>query len=146
MQCPRSYLWLSGSGRGSAHISGPFSNAFAPISPRTLSGMPISASTTSPHRFRPGYSKCPGFLRKKLTVHSAWMATPRNAPLAPSMPLGTSTATTGLPLAFTAWINAARSPSMSRSRPAPSSASTISSAPPIAPGDAGSTEPFHKSA
>ena len=41
---------------------------------RTASGMPIWARITSPQRSRPGWSTCPGFLRKNVTLRSArWM-------------------------------------------------------------------------
>ncbi len=63
----------------------------------TASGMPICASTVSPQWIRPGSSRCPGFWRKKVTVSAAIGAAPRISPLAPSTPLGTSTATTGSP-------------------------------------------------
>ena len=46
----------------------------------------------------------------KVTVASARTAMPLIAPVVPSTPLGTSTATTGSPLAFTASISAAKSP------------------------------------
>jgi hypothetical protein len=67
----------------------------------TREGMPISARLTSPQWSRPGSSRCPGFRRKKVTVESALIATPLTSPVVPSMPLGTSTATTGRPEAFT---------------------------------------------
>src|SRR5680860_1927251 len=49
--------------------------------------------------------RCPGFRRKNVTVACARTAMPRTAPVLPSMPLGTSTATTGMPLSLIAAIN-----------------------------------------
>ena len=64
----------------------------------------------------------------------ALTAAPITAPLAPLMPLGRSTATTGTPLALIASIIARAAPSTGRSSPAPNSASTITSAPASAAG------------
>ena len=69
----------------------------------------MSATRTGPHSARPGYSRCPGFGRKKVTVSRAFTATPRTCPLFPSSPDGTSTATTGAPDALTR-STAARAP------------------------------------
>ena len=97
----------------------------------TAAGMPMSASTTSPQSSRPGSSRWPGFLRKKVTVRSAldrraahrrrWRRRCRE---------GTSIATTGTSL-WLACVDQRRPSrrSTSRSRPAPSSASTIRPAP-----------------
>ncbi len=127
---PRAYLWLSGLGHGkcASQRAGSLTKARGRITSSTLASMPISATLTSPQSPRPGSSKCPGLSRKKVTVARARIATPRTAPVVPSMPLGTSTATTGSPLAFTASINAASSPSIGRASPAPKIASTTTSA------------------
>ena len=58
--------------------------------------MPISATTTSPHKARPGSSRCAGFLRKKVTVSAALTVTLESGwPVSPETPLGRSIATTG---------------------------------------------------
>ncbi len=111
----------------------------------TLSGMPISAIVTSPQWSRPGSRRWPGFRRKKVTVAAASMATPLTAPVVPSMPLGTSTETTGRADAFTASIKVASLPSTGRARPAPSSASTTTSAPASASGPSASRAPVQRS-
>ena len=89
----------------------------------------MSASRTSPHSARPGSSRWPGFRRKKVTVAGRLHDGPRAAPVLPSRPLGTSTATTGLPEALMAATTSAATPSSGRDRPAPNSASTMRSAP-----------------
>ena len=78
--------------------------------------MPISATTTSPHSNRPGSNRCPGFLRKKVTVSAAATA-PRTSPVSPIRPLGTSTATIGGPRWATAAKVAAAGPSSVRLKP-----------------------------
>ena len=66
--------------------------------------------------------------RPNVTVSSARTATPRTRPLAPSMPLGMSMATTRACDAFTFATMAAKSPVTSRVRPAPTRPSMITSA------------------
>ena len=56
------------------------------------------------------------------------MQGPSGSPLSASRPLGTSSASTGLPLAFTASIASANSPAAGREVPVPSIASTTRSA------------------
>ena len=92
--------------------------------------MPMSASV---HRCRtaarPGSSRWPGLRRKKVTVAVACTTGPSARPVEPSRPLGTSTASTGLPEALTAATTSAATPSSGRARPAPNSASMMRSAP-----------------
>ncbi len=107
--------------------------------------MPIGASTSSPHKSRPGSSRCPGLRRKNVTVADARGAMPRTAPLAPSTPLGTSTATTGT-LGSTASITSRGLPSTGRASPAPNIASIIRPAPLKAAVVSGSTAPSQRSA
>ena len=54
-----------------AHRTGSFSNVSGTIRSSTDGSVPMSATTTSPHSSRPGSSRCPGFLRKKVTVSTA---------------------------------------------------------------------------
>ncbi len=98
---------------------------FGLMASRTTAGMPISATVTRPHFDRPGNSKWPGLRRKNVTVSSALIATPMSAPVEPLMPLGRSTATTLALCTLIAWIRSCASPVMSRSRPAPNNASTM---------------------
>ena len=92
--------------------------------------MPISATVTAPQSSRPGSSRWPGFLRKKVTVRSARKTTsPSTAPLSPESPLGTSTATTGRARARTASAARRAAPSSGRVRPAPNRASITSGVP-----------------
>ncbi len=86
------------------------------IPARTLSGMPMSATTTSPQSMRPGSRRCAGFLRKKVMVRSALTEAPRGCPVRPSRPEGTSMATMGTPALL---ILFASSEGKSRLRPAP---------------------------
>ncbi len=96
---PRSYLWPPAAACGNAAIQsgGSLANVCGLISLSTAEEMPISATFTGPQCSRPGSSRCPGFLRKKVTVSVALTAAPITAPLSPLMPLGRSTATTGTP-------------------------------------------------
>ena len=121
---PRPYLCPCAAARGSCGAA--FSRCFGSISARTSGGRPMSATTSSPQRSRPGISRWPGFLRKKVTVTSARIAAPRAAPVVPSRPEGTSMDTTGTPAVDTARTI---SSGTGRDRPAPNSASTISPAP-----------------
>ena len=89
----------------------------------------MSARRTSPHNSRPGSSRCPGFMRKKVTVRVACTTAPSARPVVPSRPLGTSTASTGLPDALMAATTSAATPSSGLDSPAPNSASTMRSAP-----------------
>ena len=89
----------------------------------------MSATRTSPHSSRPGSSRWPGFRRKKVTVRVACTTAPSARPVVPSRPLGTSTASTGLPDALMAATTSAATPSSGRESPAPNSASTMTSAP-----------------
>ncbi len=113
---------------------------------RTAAGIPISATIVSPHKPRPGNSKCPGFLRKKVTVRIAVGAMPRTAPVAPSTPLGTSTATTASRRATTPAITSRATPSIGRERPAPNSASMTRLVSAGRSGARGSTGRFQRAA
>ena len=73
---------------------------------RTCAGRSIPArhrgcrcrrAARSPHSARPGSSRWPGLSRKNVTVRVACTTGPPAVPVVPSRPLGTSTATTGLP-------------------------------------------------
>ena len=108
--------------------------------------MPISATTISPDRARPGISRCPGFRRKNVTVSSAVTAPPSTIPVSPCIPLGTSTATQGAPASEIAEITASATPSSGRESPAPKSASTYRAAPSSTSTDSGNTSPSHRSA
>ncbi len=106
----------------------------------------MSARRTSPHRVRPGSSTCPGFSRKNVTVQVACTTGPVLAPVLPSRPLGTSTATTGLPAALMAATTSAAVPSSGRDRPAPNRASMMRSASASVAGLSGSTGSPQRSA
>ena len=54
-----------------------FPKAGIAIPRELLSGMPMSATTTSPQSMRPGRRRWAGFLRKKVTVRSALTHAPR---------------------------------------------------------------------
>ena len=69
-------------------------------------GCRSAPARSAPQYSRPGNSRWPGFLRKKVTVSAACGATPRTSPVAPSTPLGTSIATTVRPRAPSASITA----------------------------------------
>ena len=56
------------------HSPGSFSQVSMCSDSSTAGGMPISATTISPHRSRPGSNTCPGFLRAKVTVQTAGAA------------------------------------------------------------------------
>ena len=116
---PREYLWLSAVSTGRRHSAGVFSQAFGRTVCSTVAGSPMSARTISPHRSRPGSSLCPGLSRKNVTVRMALGAVPRTWPVAPSSPLGTSTATTR----DAARSTSATGGSISRASPAPNTAS-----------------------
>ncbi len=108
--------------------------------------MPICANTISPQRLRPGNSRWPGFLRKKVTVSTAGGAAPRISPVAPSTPLGTSTATTGSRRRPSASMTARGAPSTGRASPAPNIASIARPASPSASGASGSIGPVQRRA
>ncbi len=86
----------------------------------------MSATTTSPHRPRPGSSTCAGFLAWKVTVRAAWGAKPSGAPVSPPSPEGRSTATRAAPLAVLRRRAAWAEDSSGRARPAPNRASITS--------------------
>ncbi len=67
----------------------------AQLAASTLSGIPMSATETRPQYSRPGRRRCPGFLRKNVTVREALTAAPMTAPDVPLIPLGKSTARIG---------------------------------------------------
>ncbi len=104
-------------------MAGTFSQVRGCRCGNTVSGTPISASTVSPHRARPGISKCAGLRRKNVTVSSQCTA-PVAAPLSPQTPLGTSTATMGSALRCALASVSAAAPSSGRVKPAPNKAST----------------------
>ena len=106
----------------------------------------MPATVTVPHAIRPGSKRCPGFLRKNVTVRAACTAAPWICPVVPSSPLGTSTARIGLPDALMVLATSAATPSSGRDSPAPNKASTIRSAPGPSPAVSGSTGPLHRCA
>ena len=126
---PREYLWPSVRACGNAfrQSAGTFANVVGLILSRTRSGIPISATSTTPQCRRPGRRKCPGLRRKNVTVSCALMAHPITAPVVPFTPLGKSTATMGTEAAFIKSMTLRAGPSTSRSSPAPNSASMIKS-------------------
>ncbi len=121
---PRLYLCPCACGSGSRHSPGSLRNARARTCASAAGGIPISASSTWPHRSRPGSSRWPGLRRQNVTVNSACGANPRTCPVAPSSPLGTSTATTRRAARNTS----ATAGSRSRDSPAPNTASITRSA------------------
>ncbi len=66
---PRAYLWVEAGSTGNCHSAGPLAQVCGAMLSSTAAGMPISASTNSPHKSRPGSSEWPGLRRKKVTVH-----------------------------------------------------------------------------
>jgi hypothetical protein len=128
------------------HSAGEFSNVRGAISSSTCAGMPMSASTMLPQCSRPGMSRCPGFLRKNVTVRSARTARPRTSPVAPSTPDGISTAITGIPDPFSAATSSPAGPSTARDSPAPNTASTARCCPSSTSGTAGTTSPSQRPA
>src|SRR5437762_4461439 len=108
--------------------------------------MPIGATKVSPQWLRPGSSRWPGLRRKKVTVSAAWGAMPSTAPLPPSTPLGTSTATTGRWAASSLAMTSRATPSIGRASPAPNSASITSPASAMTAGANGSTGPVQRAA
>ena len=145
--CPRVYLCPSTriSGNCPPHRDWRLAKVAGFTSASTASGMPISASCTSPHSARPGRSRWPGLRRKNVTVVVACTTGPAALPVVPSRPLGTSTATTGLADALMAATTSAATPSSGRESPAPNSASMMTSAPAIVPASSGSASP-HRAA
>ena len=107
----------------------------------TAAGVPISATMVAPHKSRPGSNTCPGFLRVNVTVQSA-AAAPRDSPVSPSRPLGTSMAMTGRPRSATAASVVATSAPSGRVNPEPNSASTTRWAPSSTAGPSASTVPL----
>ena len=143
---PRVCLSSTSLGRGKAgsHRSGSFSKVSGASRSSTVAGVPMSATTTSPHRERPGKSTWQGLLRRYVTVRAADTA-PSDSPVSPMTPLGTSTDTiVSVARAAAASVSAAWPESL-RARPAPKRTSTTSSAPASAAGDRGSTAPAHSS-
>ena len=63
--------------------------------PASAPGRPIGNSITSPAWPRPGSMAVPSVRPWKASVSAAWIAVPSTRPLAPSTPLGTSSATMG---------------------------------------------------
>ncbi len=126
---PRVYLWPStrGSGKVFAHRGGELIEMRGLIASSTLAAIPMSATRTVPQWSRPGRSTWPTLQRKKVTVSAAFTARPITAPVVPLIPLGRSTAQTQ-DAGFMASIMARATPSTGRSRPAPNSASMMTSA------------------
>ncbi len=63
------------------------------ISRNTPEGMPMSATSSAPHRAILRANSGPGLARKNVTVRAAVGARPMISPLSPCSPLGTSMAT-----------------------------------------------------
>src|ERR1043166_1930089 len=109
------------------------------------SGIPISATITSPHSIRPGISTCARFLRKKVTVALARTTTSsKPRPRSPCNPLGTSMAITGKSDLFSRRTISAAAPSRGRDSPAPNSASTTTVASLRTSGVSGTTAPSQR--
>ena len=89
----------------------------------------MSATTSRPVSARPGKSICPCLARWNVTVTLACTASPSARPLAPSIPEGMSTATTGSALSFMRCTAESAAPDRARLRPVPYSASTIAAHP-----------------
>ncbi len=87
----------------------------------------MSATSTTPASVAPGRSTTPAFGAPNVTVRSARTAAPATAPVAPSTPEGTSTATTEGPPSRDR-IASACSPSGAPRNPVPKIASTATSA------------------
>jgi hypothetical protein len=94
---------------------------------------PIGATCTEPAWKRPGATASPTFAAPNVTVAVARIAAPGTSPVEASTPEGTSTETTGFPLALISSIIRAASSRGSLRRPIPSSASTITSGSPGSP-------------
>ena len=89
----------------------------------------MGCTVSRPACARPGKSSNPRFGYWNVTVSSASTAAPGQRPVAPSTPLGMSTATRYAPQRLTASMSAAMAPSAGRDRPVPSSASTTQAYP-----------------
>ena len=92
------------------------------------SGMPISATVSRPVRSPPSPRKCPALGREKVTVTSAWTASPRTRPVSASTPLAMSADTTGMSQVFIICTAIRGSPRRGVFSPIPNRASTITSA------------------
>ena len=71
---PRAYLWVweEWAGREATNRDFPrFQKGERQASGSTRGEIPMSATVMDPHRSRPGSRRCPGFLRKNVTVWSA---------------------------------------------------------------------------
>ena len=105
------------------------SGSVSPVALGTSSsGNPMSTTRRSPVSSAPGRSTVPVFGAPIATVSRASTAGPGTAPVAPSTPLGMSTATTGHGASRSASMAAARSPSAAPWNPVPTSASIARSA------------------
>ncbi len=112
-------------------------------------GLPMSETITRRRSLGPAAAGGPASGGKNVTDRRALTATPRTAPVRPSIPLGRSIDTTIAPAAPAALIAstiAAADPSSGRARPAPNRASTITSALCRRVGSAGSTTPRNRAA
>src|ERR1700733_13632456 len=91
---PWVYLSSCGPGTGQRAATSAASKPTTSVAGRSR---PMSISFTRPQ----SASACAGLRPPNVTVSAAWTAGPVIAPVAPSMPLGRSTATTGIALAST---------------------------------------------
>ena len=81
--------------------------------------IPISTSSTSPHKARPAPNSNPGFKATNVTVRVACQVSGAARPVSPSIPLGISTAKTGTP-----WVDGGL---QSSRKPVPKAASMMRS-------------------
>ena len=114
-------------GQAAASVSAPV-RSVAAVAWSASRGMPMSATTTRHAALRPGSTAVPSLRPWKQTVTSARTAAPTTAPVEPSTPDGTSSATIvpiGGRIASMAWATAPRG---APRKPVPRRASTTTSA------------------
>ena len=129
--CPRVYLWLSGPGHGNSAATSPddwprrAARPHRAPRPGCRSAQPRSRRTIPAPAAADGRA-CGGKTSRSAAARGAM---PRTSPLAPSTPLGTSTATTGIRLGSSAAMTSRATPSTGRASPAPKIASITRPAP-----------------
>ncbi len=115
--------------RGGTRASTPSAITPPAGSPGAPTGMPISATRSSPVCAFPGAIQCPSLALWKLTVTSASTAIPFTSPVDASTPEAMSAATTGAPQSLIASIAASAGARGAPENPVPKIASTITPAP-----------------
>src|SRR5215211_6975877 len=113
-----------------SRLRGTRSRSSAPTSACVVArcSSPMSATTTSPERKRPGPTTRPTLSPCIVTVTSATTASPGTSPVEASTPDGMSTATTGAGASLIRRIRSAASARGAPENPVPNSASTTTSA------------------